>query len=156
LSDILVRRSEVSYKAIGNARKFFEMSHNEEPRKVYCAPQVGPFIEKIRYAGNVTRMGEMRYEYIIVVGKSKKKRPVGRQRLKEELNVKMYLSSLFCGKVTWIQMSQDRTQWRSYMMCSVKSEVLLNGRVTVSFRRRYSTVVSYGVIFPLAAAYERG
>jgi hypothetical protein len=44
---------------------------------------------RMRRAGYVTRLGEMRNAYRILVGKSEGKRPLGRPRHKWEYNIKI-------------------------------------------------------------------
>jgi hypothetical protein len=54
-------------------------------------------------------MGEKRNVYRILVGKPEGKRPLGRPRRRWVDNVKMGLRD----GVDWIDMSQDRDQWRA-------------------------------------------
>jgi hypothetical protein len=46
------------------------------------------------------------------VGKPKGKRPLGRPRLRLEDNFKMYLREITWGGMDWIDLTQDRDQWR--------------------------------------------
>ena len=46
---------------------------------------------KIRWVGNVARMGERKGVYKVLVGKPEGKRPLGRPRRKWEDNIKMDL-----------------------------------------------------------------
>jgi hypothetical protein len=46
---------------------------------------------RLRWAGHVARMGEMRGEYRALVGKPEGRRPLGRLRRREEDNIKMDL-----------------------------------------------------------------
>ena len=44
---------------------------------------------RMRWAGHVARMGEVRYVYSVSVEKPEGKRPLGRPRLRWEDNIKM-------------------------------------------------------------------
>jgi hypothetical protein len=56
-------------------------------------------------------MGEKRNAYMILVGKPEGKRPLGRPRRRWEDNIKMDLREIW-GGVDWIDLAQDRDQWR--------------------------------------------
>jgi hypothetical protein len=55
---------------------------------------------RMRWAGNVARMGEKRNGYRLLVGK-----PI--------LNIKMDLREIGWGGMNWIDLLQDRDQWRA-------------------------------------------
>jgi hypothetical protein len=57
-------------------------------------------------------MREIRNAYRILVGKSEGKRPLGRQRRKWVDNIKMDLGEIGWGGMDWIELAQDRDQWR--------------------------------------------
>ena len=65
--------------------------HNEELNDLYCSPNVVRVIKsrRMRWAGNVARMGERRGIYRVLVGKPEGKRPLGRPRRRCEDNIKM-------------------------------------------------------------------
>ena len=56
----------------------------------------------MRWAGHVARMGERRGAYVVLVGKSQGKTPIGRPRLRWEDNIKMDLQEVGCGDMDWI------------------------------------------------------
>jgi hypothetical protein len=58
-------------------------------------------------------MGEKRNEYGFVVGKPEGKRPLGRPRRKWVDNIKMDLREIGWGCTDWIDLGQDRDQWRA-------------------------------------------
>ena len=68
------RRNEVT----GEWRRL----HNEELNDLYCSPNIVRVIKsrRMRWAGNVARMGEERGVYRVLVGKPEGKRPLGRPR----------------------------------------------------------------------------
>jgi hypothetical protein len=47
------------------------------------------------------------------VVKAKGKRPLGRPRRRWENNIRMDLIVLGCGGMGWIDLAQDRDQWRA-------------------------------------------
>jgi len=67
---------------------------------------------RMRWAGNVERMGEGRGEHGVLVGIPEGKRPVGRPRRRWEDNIKMALQEVG-GRGDWMELAQDRDRWRS-------------------------------------------
>ena len=70
---------------------------------------------RVRWAGHVTRMVLSRNKYRIFVGKSEWKRHLGRPRRRWEDNIKMDLRAMGCVAGDWIELAQDRDQWRAYV-----------------------------------------
>jgi hypothetical protein len=64
-------------------------------------------------AGHVARRGEKRNVYRILVRKPEGKRPLGRTRRRWEDNIKMDLREIGWGGIDWIDLAQDRDQWRA-------------------------------------------
>jgi hypothetical protein len=56
---------------------------------------------------------EKRNAYRIVVGKINGKRPLGRPRCRWVNNIKMDLRNIGWDGMDWIDMAQDRDQWRA-------------------------------------------
>jgi hypothetical protein len=65
------------------------------------------------WAGNVARMGEKRNAYGILVGKPEGKRSVGRPRRRWVDNIKIDFRETGWDGMDWIDMAQDRDQWRA-------------------------------------------
>jgi hypothetical protein len=58
-------------------------------------------------------MGTKRNAYRVLVGNSEGKRPLGRPRRRWVDNIKMYLREIGWGGMNWIDLAQDRDQWRA-------------------------------------------
>ena len=67
--------------------------HNEELNGMYSSPNIFRVIKsrRMRWAGYVARMGEMRGAYKVLVGKYEEKIPMGRPRSRWEDIIKMGL-----------------------------------------------------------------
>jgi len=73
-------------------------------------------IEKnVSLAGHVTRMGERRGVYRVLVGKPEGKRPLGRPRRRWEDNIKMDIQKVGCGGIEWIELVRDRDRRRAFV-----------------------------------------
>ena len=51
--------------------------------------------------------------YRVLVGKSDRKRPMGRPRHRWVDNIRMDLLEVGCGYMDWIGLVQDRDRWRT-------------------------------------------
>jgi hypothetical protein len=68
---------------------------------------------RMRWARHVAVMGEKRNEYRILVGKPEGKRPLRRPRRRWVDNIKIDLREIGWGGMDWIDLAQDRDQWRA-------------------------------------------
>jgi hypothetical protein len=59
-------------------------------------------------------MAEGRGVYKVLVGRPEGKRPLGRPRRRWEDNINMDLRQIGIGEANWIQLAQDRVQWRAF------------------------------------------
>jgi hypothetical protein len=84
--------------------------HNEELHGLYSSPSIVRVIKarRMRWAGYVERMGEVRDAYSILVGRPEGRRPLGRPRRRRDDNIKMDLREIGFGDVDWIDLAQDR------------------------------------------------
>jgi hypothetical protein len=89
--------------------------HNEELHSLYSSPSIVRMIKarRMRWAGHVARMGEVRGAHNILVGKTQGRRPLGRPRCRWEDNIKMDLGEIGSGNVDWIHWAEDRDRWRA-------------------------------------------
>jgi hypothetical protein len=69
-------------------------------------------------------MGEKRNVYKILMGKSEGKRPIRRPRHRWEDGIKMDLREIGWGSVEWIQLAQNRDQWRAVVNKVINLRVL--------------------------------
>jgi hypothetical protein len=72
--------------------------HNEELHNLHSSPDIIRQVKsrQMRWAGHVAHMGEERKVYKVLVGKPKRKRPLGRPRHRWEDGIKMDL-----GRLAW-------------------------------------------------------
>jgi hypothetical protein len=89
--------------------------HNEELHGLYSSPRIIRVIKarRMRWAGHVLRMGEVRGAYNILVGRPEGRRPLGRPRRRWEDNIKLDLWETGFGDVDWINLAHDRGRWRA-------------------------------------------
>ena len=64
-------------------------------------------------------MEQSRNAYRVLVGKPEGKRPIGRPRHRCESNIKMDLREVGCDPGEWIDLAEDRGQWRAYVRAVV-------------------------------------
>ena len=78
--------------------------HNEELNDLYSSPNIVWVIKsrRMRWAGNVARMGEEKGTYRVLVGTLEEKRPLGRPRRGWVDNIRMDLQEVGCGYMDWI------------------------------------------------------
>jgi len=65
----------------------------------------------MKWTVHVARMGEMKNENRILVGKPEGKRPLGGRRCRWEDNIKMDHREVGCDDVDWTHLTQGRDQW---------------------------------------------
>jgi hypothetical protein len=78
---------------------------------------------RMRWAGHVTRMGEGRGAYRVLVVRSEGKRSLGRPRRRWEDNIKMDLREIGIDGANWSRLTQDWVQWRTFVNNVMKLRV---------------------------------
>ena len=58
------------------------------------------------------------------MGQPEEKRPLGRPRRRWEDNIQMYLRIAVCDPGDWIDLAEDRDQWRAYVRTVMNLRVL--------------------------------
>jgi hypothetical protein len=88
---------------------------NEELHGSYSSPSIVRVIKarRLKWAGHVARMGEVRGAYNILVGRPEGRRPLGRPRRRWADNMKMDLPEIGFGDVDWTNLAQDSYRWRA-------------------------------------------
>jgi hypothetical protein len=81
---------------------------------------------RMKWAGHVARMGPKRNTYKILVGKPEGKRPLKRPRRRWVDNIKMDLREIGWDGMDWIDLAQDREQWRALVNTVMNLRVLQN------------------------------
>jgi hypothetical protein len=105
--------------------------HNDELHSLYSSLNIVRVIKlrRMRWAGHVARMGEGRGVYRILVERPEGRRPLGRPRRRWEDNIKMDLSETGIDGVNWIQLAQDRVQWRACVNTVMNLRVPYESRI---------------------------
>jgi hypothetical protein len=93
----------------GDLRKL----HNKELHNLYCSPNIIKIIKsrKMRCAGRVARM-RGRGMHIGYWWKNQNVRALGRPRRRWLDNIKINLGEIGWDGMDWVDMAQDRDQWR--------------------------------------------
>ncbi|KAJ4429771.1 hypothetical protein ANN_21975 [Periplaneta americana] len=120
----VAKRDEVT----GEWRKL----HNTELHALYSSPDIIRNIKsrRLKWAGHVEHMGESRNACRVLVGRPEGKRRLWRPRRRWEDNIKMDLREVGCDDREWINLAQDRDQWRAYVRAAMNLRVL-TGRKSV-------------------------
>jgi hypothetical protein len=79
---------------------------------------------RMRWAEHTAHVGEKRNAYRIWVGKPERKIPLGKPRRRWEDNIKMDLRETGWGGMDWIDLAQDRDQWRALVNTVMNLRVL--------------------------------
>jgi hypothetical protein len=89
--------------------------YNEELHNLYSSPNIIRMIKsrRMRWAEHVAHMGEKRNAYRILVGKPEGWRPLGRPRCRWVDNIEIDFRELGWDGVDWVDLAQDRDQWRA-------------------------------------------
>jgi hypothetical protein len=93
-------------KVTGGWRKL----HNEELHNLNTSPNIIRLImsRRMRWEGNIARMGEKRNAYGILVEEREAKRPLGRPRRRWAAKIKTDFEDVGWGGIDTIDVAQDR------------------------------------------------
>jgi hypothetical protein len=94
-------------------------------------------------------MGAKRNAYRILVGKPEGKRPLGRPRCRWVDNIKMDLREIGWDGMGWIDLAEDRDQWRALVNAVMNLWVHLRTKATelvffvtiIAVTKHYITVI---------------
>jgi hypothetical protein len=91
--------------------------HNDELHSLYSSPNIVTVIKsrRMRWVRHVARIGEGRGVYRVLVGRPEGKRPLERPRRRRDNNIKIDLTGIGIDGANWIQLAQDRVQWRAFV-----------------------------------------
>ena len=78
---------------------------------------------RMRWAGHVTRMGEVRGVYRVLLGKPDGRRSMGRPKRRWVDNIRMDLQEVGCGYMDWIGLAQDRDRLRTLVSAAMNLRV---------------------------------
>jgi hypothetical protein len=78
---------------------------------------------RMKWAGHVARMREKRNANRTLVGNPKGTRPLGRPRRRWVDNIKIDLREIGWNGGDWINLAQDRDQWRALVMAVMNLRV---------------------------------
>ncbi|KAJ4435487.1 hypothetical protein ANN_18103 [Periplaneta americana] len=111
--------------------------HNAELHAFYSSPDIIRNIKsrRLRWVGHVARMGESRNAYRVLVGRPEGKRPLGRPRRRWEDNIKIDLREVGYDGRDWINLAQDRDQWRAYVRAAMNLRFLF-----IDFKKAYDSL----------------
>jgi hypothetical protein len=96
--------------------------HNDDLYSLCSSPNI--VWVKMRWAGHVACIGEGRGVYRVLDGRPEGKRPLERPKRRWEDNLNLDLRETGIDGANWIELAQDRVQWRAFM------NTVMNGPVT--------------------------
>nr|KAJ4449996.1 hypothetical protein ANN_01403 [Periplaneta americana] len=128
---LVVIRSRVGGKwdqtkpALALTSRSYTLTLAIELHALYSSPDIIRNIKsrRLRWAGHVVRMGESRNAYRVLVGRPEGKRPLGSPSRRWEDNIKMDLRKVGYDDKDWINLAQDRGQWRAYVRAAMNLRV---------------------------------
>jgi hypothetical protein len=91
--------------------------HNDELHNLCSLLNIVRMVKsrRMRWVRHVARMGRGEVFTGFWLGRPEGKRPLGRPRRKWEDNIKMDLREIGINGANWIQLAQDRVQWRTFV-----------------------------------------
>jgi hypothetical protein len=103
----------------------------------------------MRWAENMSRVGEGRSACMFLVGRCEGKRPLGRPRRRRDDNIKMDFVEIGIDCTSWICQAQDRVHWRAVvntvmnLLVSQESGIFFDDLINNQF---LNNILHHGVI----------
>ena len=99
--------------------------HIPKLHALYSSPNIirSLKLRRMRWVGHVAHMEQSRNAYRVLVGKPEGKRPLGRPRHRWEDNNRMDLREVGCDPGEWIDLAEDRDQWRACIRAVINPRV---------------------------------
>jgi hypothetical protein len=90
--------------------------HNEELHNLYSSPSIIRMMKsrRVRWAGHVARMEENN-AYMVLIANPEENRQPGRPIRMWVDNIKMDLREIGWAGMDWIDLAQDRCQWKAFV-----------------------------------------
>ncbi|KAJ4427428.1 hypothetical protein ANN_25050, partial [Periplaneta americana] len=120
--NIKIDLREVGYED----REWINLSQDRDQWRAYARAggnEPPGSLKASKWAGHVARMGESRNVYRVLAGRREGKRPLGRPTRRWEDNIKMDLREVGYDDREWINLAQDRDQWRAYVWAAMNLRV---------------------------------
>ena len=97
----------------GEQRKLY----NAELQALYSSPNIIMNLKsrRLRWAGHVARVVHSKIACRVLVSKPEGKTPLMKPRRRWEDNIKMDLREVGCDPSDWIDVAEDRDQWKAYV-----------------------------------------
>jgi hypothetical protein len=93
--------------------KFWLLKKDSPPCSLLVNRRIHLVFPLFKIVNRVAQMGEKRNAYRFLMGKPEGKRPIGKPRRSWEDNVRMDLSEIGWGGMDWVDLAEDRDQWRA-------------------------------------------
>ena len=119
-------QTEVFEKIFGSERdeviEQWRRMHNAELYYLCPSPSIIWVIRSRRmgWAGYVARIGSLRDEYRVLVGRPDRKIQLGRPRSRWKDNIKIDIEEVGWGGMDWFGLAQDRNSWRAIVNVVIK------------------------------------
>ena len=78
---------------------------------------------RLKWAGHIARMEEVRSAFKILIGNPTGKRPLGRSRRRWEDNIRMDLEEISINAGNWVDSAQDRDYCRALVNAALNLRV---------------------------------
>jgi hypothetical protein len=114
--------------------------HNEDLHNLYSSPSIIRMMKsrRMRWAGHVAQIGDKRNPYRILMGKSERERLLRSPRRRWVDNITIDLRGIGWDDMDWIDLAQDRDQWRNLV------NTVMNRRVLYNFEKYLSSCTTIG------------